>query len=1290
MGIRLLGRRARVRAGTACILFLAVLAPSSAEAAIAFVQKASSVTDGGTSVTATFPATPTEGNVLVAIAGNRDARPDPLVPPGWNLVLSGAGNTPGQNIYYKVATAFESSSVTIGPYASATRLGLQIYEYSGLDASGPVDATGTASGSGTNVSSGSASTTNADDLLLAGVVINSQSTFSAWTTSFVEQLDFQNGMTLSLRSSYGGADRIVDATGTYSTTANASASGAWRGQIVAFKAPPPLLSLPLYLKGDTYPSAPLTEVYPTATVLPNYDPARDADPGLLVARGGTGVDEADPAQYQIWITEGRGIYVFGDVSLVVWSAIEQFRTGEFGRVDAYLLDCAVGGGNCTTIASGSLELADWSGGVPSWQERTVSFGPVSYNVLEGRALAVKVIVHDSSVSGLMFAYDTVDYPSRLVYGSRTISGTVFEDADFAGTATGYDAPGGDLPLPSVDVELYTSAGVYLSSAVTDAAGRYALFAPGGGTYRVRARSATIGDADTPPAGGLRPGVPGTWPYPLPEMTWGNGAPRYGGEDPEADDSNTADNAGPGDTWVEVTLSGGEAAGVDLGFAYNLIVHTLDDALADNVRSRQGGLRQFLKNANAIGSAGTTTANESQFRMQVPANGSSGGDSWWRISALRALPALNDAGTVVDGATQTASGGDSNARGPEIEIHGAAAGSVHGLAVTSSNNRIRGLAVNGFAQDVHAAIFVQGPASTGNRITGCHVGTSATGDSRADNLYGIWVENGAAGTVIGGPVAGDGNLLSGNTSYGVYLRLAGVGTVIQGNRIGTDAAGGAAVRNGTGIALQDSAEIAVGGAAAGEGNLISGNLLAGILVQASSDVTILGNRIGVDATGTAKLPNGGYGINGTETSHAVVVGGSEPGAGNVISGNDGRGIGLYQGANDWTIHGNRIGVGPVGVETDLGNGTEGIGLSVNPIEMRIRIGGENAGEGNVIAWSGEAGVNCPGLGWAVEIVGNVIRNNVGGGISLRTDDTTVARNAVHDNGAGFDGIALNADAENAKVFHNTVHGNGGDGVEVLGAGHTIRNNLFTGNAGYGINLNGGTMTESHNDATGAATNPPNALGRSNVALDATDLDADPLYVNAAAGDFRLTECTSPAINAGLDLGADQPDMNGADPGLYYGPAPDMGAYETPCLTVTVPLAIVKRAFLPDGTPIPSGTVMPRGTTFHYLLYINNRDAAVNDVSVLDVLDPAFAYSPGTIRTDASVPACAAAACTPAEEGSIFAAVSARPPNTDAVDADEVSYTAGTTTVEAGSRISANARLDIPAGSVWAMLFTVRML
>ena len=78
-----------------------------------------------------------------------------------------------------------------------------------------------------------------------------------------------------------------------------------------------------------------------------------------------------------------------------------------------------------------------------------------------------------------------------------------------------------------------------------------------------------------------------------------------------------------------------------------------------------------------------------------------------------------------------------------------------------------------------------------------------------------------------------------------------------------------------------------------------------------------------------------------------------------------------------------------------------------------------------------------------------------------------------------------------------------------------------------------------------------------------------------------------------------------------------------------------------------------------------NGAQTDISLQDVLDPAFGYQAGTLRVDNSVGSCAAAVCTPAEEAVLSA------------------------TIDAGNQSVANARLDIAASRVWVLMFSVKM-
>ena len=111
------------------------------------------------------------------------------------------------------------------------------------------------------------------------------------------------------------------------------------------------------------------------------------------------------------------------------------------------------------------------------------------------------------------------------YVALAITGTVFETADFTGIATDDDGGTNDAALPNADEELYAAAdSSFVATTSTDGAVASTSFAGlGDGTYFVRVRSATIGDAGHLhlPVGSTAPSRR-TWPYPLPEMTWGTG------------------------------------------------------------------------------------------------------------------------------------------------------------------------------------------------------------------------------------------------------------------------------------------------------------------------------------------------------------------------------------------------------------------------------------------------------------------------------------------------------------------------------------------------------------------------------------------------------------------------------------------------------------------------------------------------------------------------------------------------------------------------------------------------
>jgi hypothetical protein len=131
-------------------------------------------------------------------------------------------------------------------------------------------------------------------------------------------------------------------------------------------------------------------------------------------------------------------------------------------------------------------------------------------------------------------------------------------------------------------------------------------------------------------------------------------------------------------------------------------------------------------------------------------------------------------------------------------------------------------------------------------------------------------------------------------------------VIQDNFIGTDATGTLALPNAEGGVLVDTSGNLIGGTVITQRNLISGNSGYGINLNSSlaTNNTIQGNFIGTDVSGTAALGNGGAGIRTQSTPSNNTIGSTVPAAANIIAFNGGSGVNIFAGSNN-AILGNSI-------------------------------------------------------------------------------------------------------------------------------------------------------------------------------------------------------------------------------------------------------------------------------------------------------------------------------------------------------------------------------------------------
>src|SRR5262249_27069190 len=143
------------------------------------------------------------------------------------------------------------------------------------------------------------------------------------------------------------------------------------------------------------------------------------------------------------------------------------------------------------------------------------------------------------------------------------------------------------------------------------------------------------------------------------------------------------------------------------------------------------------------------------------------------------------------------------------------------------------------------------------ILGNFVGLAADGSTAKPNNHGVLITFGAPSAIIGGTAARDRNVVSGNSLFGITIE--GPDAIIQGNLIGTDKQGSTAIGQLLDILISGAAKTTVGGSAAGAGNVISGSGNDGVQVINSSNCRIEGNLIGFNAAWTTILGNARSGV-----------------------------------------------------------------------------------------------------------------------------------------------------------------------------------------------------------------------------------------------------------------------------------------------------------------------------------------------------------------------------------------------------------------------------------------------
>jgi titin len=430
------------------------------------------------------------------------------------------------------------------------------------------------------------------------------------------------------------------------------------------------------------------------------------------------------------------------------------------------------------------------------------------------------------------------------------------------------------------------------------------------------------------------------------------------------------------------------------------------------------------------------------------------------------------GTDVHGAHALANNG-----GAGVDIDGGASHTTIGGTTAGAGNVISG---NGS----ETTGIVIG-AGSDNLIEGNFIGTDATGKNAVGNGEGVLLEPGATFNTIGGTTAAARNIISANESYGVDIGATSdnvvegnyIGTDVSGTlALGDDA-------NGYGVLLSSGTTgNTIGGTVAGAGDVISGNTSYGVAIYQASGNLIAGDFIGVSAAGTGPLGNQGDGIWLFESSKTT-IGGTTAGARNIISANGGSGVELYESSNN-LIEGDYIGTNSNGTTaysgtSPLGNHSYGVvidagstgntiaGSTAAPtvISGNLDIGvlitdpgtSGNLVEGTEIGTNAAGSAAIPNQSHGLVITNSACNNTIGGTTAGARDVISGnVYNGVALSGAGTTGNVVEGDYIGTNAAGNAALGNSANGVffstsphNTIGGTTAGARDVISGNAANGV-------------------------------------------------------------------------------------------------------------------------------------------------------------------------------------------------------------------------------------------------
>jgi CSLREA domain-containing protein len=373
-------------------------------------------------------------------------------------------------------------------------------------------------------------------------------------------------------------------------------------------------------------------------------------------------------------------------------------------------------------------------------------------------------------------------------------------------------------------------------------------------------------------------------------------------------------------------------------AATFTVNSTSDLATDNCTGGACSLRGALTAANA-----TPAADEIHFNIPQSDAGFQAATQHWRISVPDgALLPSTGPSAVIDGTTQPGASANTNAPAEgglngvlKIEIRGSNPIGNANFAfqlIGDSPSVLRGLIISGYRE---AQVNIGGAGA--HRIEGCYLGTDVSGNSAAllsgtQPITSGIVFTGSGDYVIGGTAPEQRNLLSG---FNFAMRTGGnalASVRIQGNLVGTNAAGTAVIGNAFGLLAFRFGNTLIGGADPNARNLFSGHTGQALLFRTAgnagvfANTQVLGNYFGTDVSGTRALGNdfqrGGSSIEIAAQGCALTLGGTAAGEANLIAYSASSGVAVLGCNGQQTLLNRYRGNQGPAFDNVVGNGTFG--------------------------------------------------------------------------------------------------------------------------------------------------------------------------------------------------------------------------------------------------------------------------------------------------------------------------------------------------------------------------------